>query len=77
VNVYPFIEAEEVEQYPVAPACRLLEVSRSAYYAWAAHRPSPRQLSDAELTKRIIKIHTDSRGTYGAPGSMPSWPARA
>jgi len=67
VNVYPFIEAEEVEQYPVAPACRLLEVSRSAYYAWAAHRPSPRQLSDAELTKRIIKIHTDSRGTYGAP----------
>ena len=67
MNVYPFIEAEEVEQYPVAPACRLLEVSRSAYYAWAAHRPSPRQLSDAELTKRIIKIHTDSRGTYGAP----------
>ena len=67
MNVYPFIEAEELEQHPVAPACRLLEVSRSAYYAWAAHRPSSRTLSDAELTSRITKIHADSRGTYGAP----------
>jgi transposase InsO family protein len=67
MKLYPFIEAEEQEQHPVAPACRLLEVSRSAYYAWAAHRPSPRMLTDADLTRRITRIHADSRGTYGAP----------
>jgi transposase InsO family protein len=67
VNVYPFIEAEEEEQHPVAPACRLLEVSRSAYYCWAAHIPSRRDVSDAELTALITRIHADSRCTYGAP----------
>lgn len=67
MNVYPFIEAEEEEQHPVAPACRLLEVSRSAYYCWAAHIPSRRDVSDAELTALITRIHADSRCTYGAP----------
>lgn len=67
MSLYPFIEAEEEEQRPVAPACRLLEVSRSAYYQWAAHVLSRRQASDAELTTFIEKIHAGSRGTYGAP----------
>jgi transposase InsO family protein len=67
VNVYPFIEAEEEERHTVAPACRLLEVSRSAYYCWAAHIPSRRDVSDAELTALITRIHADSRCTYGAP----------
>ena len=67
MNVYPVIEAEEEERHPVAPACRLLEVSRSAYYCWAAHIPSRRDVSDAELTALITRIHADSRCTYGAP----------
>lgn len=67
MNVYPFIEAEEEERHTVAPACRLLEVSRSAYYCWAAHIPSRRDVSDAELTALITRIHADSRCTYGAP----------
>ena len=49
----------------MAPACRLLEVSRSAYYQWAAHTPSKRERSDAFLTESIKGIHRDSRGTYG------------
>ena len=32
MKLYPFIEAEQDEQRAVAPACRLLQVSRSAYY---------------------------------------------
>jgi hypothetical protein len=48
MRLYPFIEAEEVEQRNVSAACRLLEVSRSAYYSWAAHTPCLRELSDAE-----------------------------
>ena len=67
MKLYPFIEAEQDEQRAVAPACRLLEVSRSAYYQWAAHTPSEGERSDASLTESIKGIHRDSRGTYGAP----------
>jgi putative transposase len=49
----------------VAMACRLLEVSRTAYYEWSAKEPSARELSDAELFEEIIEIHKASRGTYG------------
>src|SRR5438270_3001608 len=67
MNVYPFIEAEEEEQRNVSTSCELFEVSRSAYYVWAAHCPSPQDLSDLALEERIVEIHTASRGTYGAP----------
>ena len=76
MNVYPFIEAEKRAATRtrrggnVARACELLQVSRSAYYAHAAQRdagPSPRQRSDAQLREVIVKIHTDSQGTYGSP----------
>jgi transposase InsO family protein len=66
VNVYPFIEAEQAEGN-VARACALMEVSRSAYYDWRQHRPSRRQLADAELGERIQAIFDASRGTYGWP----------
>ncbi len=66
MNVYPFIEAEKAQQHNVKRACQLLEVSRSAYYT---HRngPSHHAEADAELTQRIIAVHDDSAGTYGAP----------
>jgi len=67
MNLYAFIEAEEEEQRNVSVSCELFEVSRSAYYVFAAHTPSLRELSDAELAKRIEEIHRDSRRTYGAP----------
>jgi transposase InsO family protein len=67
MNLYAFIEAEEEEQRNVSTSCELFEVSRSAYYVFAAHTPSLRELSDAELGKRIEEIHQDSRRTYGAP----------
>jgi len=68
VNVYPFVGAERAEQDGnVAMTCRVLEVSRAAYYEWSKQGPSPRQLSDAELAEQIRHIHKASRGTYGAP----------
>jgi transposase InsO family protein len=68
VNAYPFIEAEKAGQHGnVAMACRLLEVSRAAYYEWSEHVPSRRQLSDEEIGDRIEQIHKASRRTYGAP----------
>ena len=67
MNVFPFVEAEKAEQRNVAKACELLEVSRSAFYEWSKHVPSPRQLADDELGERIVAVHKGSRGTYGWP----------
>ena len=47
--------------------CRVLEVSTSGYYAWLKRPPSRRAQEDEALTQRIKKIHTRSKGTYGAP----------
>ena len=66
MSVYPFIEAEQAGGN-VAKACALMKVSRSAYYEWHQHRPSRRQLADAQLGERIQKVFDDSRGTYGWP----------
>jgi transposase InsO family protein len=68
VNVYPFIEAENVSATGnVKRACELLEVSRAAYYAHRAGEPSPRAREDAALLEAITRIHAESKGTYGAP----------
>jgi hypothetical protein len=68
VNLYPFIEAEKAEQDGnVAMACRLLEVSRAAYYEWSTHTPSRRKVSDDELAMKIEQVYIASRRTYGAP----------
>lgn len=47
--------------------CRVLEVSASGYYAWLKRPPSAHARRDAELKKRITRIHDESRRTYGAP----------
>ena len=68
MNVFPFIEAEQVEQHDtVKRSCELLEVSRSAFYEWHQHVPSARARADAELGERIQDVFDASRGTYGWP----------
>ena len=47
--------------------CRVLEVSRSGYYAWLKREPSARAQANAELLEAIEEIHAESDGTYGAP----------
>jgi putative transposase len=63
--------------HPVAALCRTLGVSPSGYYAWRKRPLSPRARADVELSALIAGIHRESRGTYGAPRVMPSWPLRA
>lgn len=53
--------------YRVAIMCRVLEVSRSGYYAWLKREPSAREKANAELLERVREIHAESDGTYGAP----------
>jgi putative transposase len=63
---FRFIRAQKAA-YPIALLCRVLEVSRAGYYAWARRRLSGRARRDAELTEQIEQIHSHSRATYGAP----------
>ena len=53
--------------YRVATMCRVLEVSRSGYYAWLKREPSARDQANAALLKVIKDIHQESDETYGAP----------
>ena len=64
---YRFIAAEKAAVRNVAKACALLSVSRSAYYQWSQQRPSAHARRDSELGERVVAIHRESRGTYGAP----------
>ena len=66
MRTFRFIAAEKAE-HSIKLMCRVLEVSRSGFHAWAAREPSARAVADARLTGRIVEIHEQSRQTYGSP----------
>jgi putative transposase len=66
VRIFRFIAAEKAE-HSIKIMCRVLEVSRSGFHAWALREPSARSVADQALTGRIAQIHTDSLKTYGSP----------
>ena len=53
-------------ELPVAPVCDVLEVSRSAYYAWRRGGPSPRAQRDEELIPWVRTLFWKHRRRYGA-----------
>ena len=53
--------------HSISLMCRLLDVSRSGYYAWLHRKPCERKKQDALLAAEIERSHAASRGTYGAP----------
>ncbi len=55
------------EKMPARLCCRVLEVSRSGYYAWLDRPESERKKANDVLIKHIREIHKVSRGTYGLP----------
>lgn len=63
---YRLIEAEK-HNHGVSLLCRVLEVSRAAYYCWKAWPVSSRSAANPVLLDKIIKAHDDSNGTYGSP----------
>jgi len=63
---YRFIHAERAN-YPITILCRVLDVARSAYYAWARRGVSARARADEALTAHIAAAYARSRRTYGAP----------
>jgi putative transposase len=66
VITFGFVLARKAE-HSIAMMCRVLEVSRSGYHAWAIRRPSARAVEDARLSARIAVLHHKRRGVYGSP----------
>jgi putative transposase len=66
VSRYRFIEVEKVN-HAVRTLCRVLQVSRTAFYQWSIEPLSARARADIVLTQRIAAIHARRRQTYGAP----------
>lgn len=64
--IFSFIETEK-GNHAIGLMCRCLKVSTSGYYSWRVRPPCRRERDDAVLSRRIERIHRDSRGTYGAP----------
>ena len=64
--IYTFIETEKAK-HRVSAMCRVLKVSKSGFYGWRDRAPSARARADAALSEKIVRIHRDSRETYGAP----------
>jgi transposase InsO family protein len=56
-------------EHPVKVLCRSFEVSTSGYYDWRQRptHPCGRVVQDEQLKQQIARIHSESRGTYGAP----------
>jgi putative transposase len=47
--------------------CKVLEISKSAYYAWLNGQSSKRAESNGTLIKEIRIVYNNSKGTYGSP----------
>jgi transposase InsO family protein len=63
---FTFISQHETS-WPVSLMCRVLDVSRSGYYAWKKRPQSKLSQRRARVTKRIQIVHAESRETYGSP----------
>src|SRR5580765_4472235 len=66
LRFYQFIESHQ-SQYAVKTMCRLLDITRSGYYAWLKEPVSNRAQEDARLLRLIRASFVASRGIYGAP----------
>ncbi len=53
--------------FPIEKMCKVFNVSTSGYYNWRNSAPSKWILQNKDITKRIISIHKESKGTYGSP----------
>jgi putative transposase len=63
---FTFIE-EHLSEFPIGLNCRVLEVSRSGYYAWRRRPQSARAGWRGELAVKIRLAHESNRKVYGSP----------
>ncbi|HYP68636.1 MAG TPA: IS3 family transposase [Thiobacillaceae bacterium] len=62
---YAFIRQHE-DQFSTVRLCKVMQVSRSGYYAWRERPEGEQATSSRELLQHIHRVHRQSRQAYGA-----------
>jgi len=63
---FAFIK-EHRRQWPAGTICRMLEVSRSGFFAWLRRGISRLRQRQEQLAAKIRHVHAEHRGVYGSP----------
>ena len=63
---YVFIHSEQYN-HSIVKLAKVMQVSRSGFYAWLTRYPSETEQTRNKNKKRITEIYIDSYGIYGAP----------
>lgn len=63
---FDFIRTEKA-RHAVRTLCRVLEVSRSGFYAWCSRAASKRAVEDRRLMAQIEAVFAEHRARYGSP----------
>jgi len=64
--IFAWIE-ERREEWPITLLCRVLEVSRSGFYAWRSREASQTEIRHEKLTEQVTEIHAQMKERYGSP----------
>ena len=59
--------AASMAVFPITVLCRVLELSRAAFYAWVDRPPSGHSVEDQKLAILVREAFERSRRTYGCP----------
>ena len=63
--MYTFVQRHQSPVLTVQRLCKLLKVSRSAYYAWCNRQPSQRELANQTLDRLISRLYLEANGFAG------------
>lgn len=58
---------DHLAKYPLEICCRVLEVSRSGYYAWLSRPASARATRRQQIVQQVKEVYQQSKGRYGSP----------
>lgn len=56
---------DHLDSFPLSSMCKVLNVSRSGFYAFKKRKPSSQAKRRNEIAKAVKDSHKDSKGTYG------------
>jgi putative transposase len=74
VTRYRWVAARKAEGFPITAACKVAEVSTTAFDDWRrreAAGPTDAERAEAALVAAIREIHDETDGTYGEPRMTP------
>jgi putative transposase len=74
VTRYRWVAARKAEGFPITAACKVAEVSTTAFDDWRrreAAGPTDAELEEARLVEAIREIHAETDSTYGEPRMTP------